>query len=166
MKKVKAHIKLFKPPGTDHWVMTIIDPAAIRQALVDKFVKSSDILQIHLDATIERPREDKTISQLGYMHAAVWPVFYRFYEDQGIQVDTKEEKERIRDDIKVAIGFVQERTEMITGDKYYKVRSFANATKDQTSDMIDRIIRLAADYGMIVPDPLDYLQQHGRTEFD
>ena len=49
---------------------------------------------------------------------------------------------------------------------YHDVKSFANASKEETSEAIDAIIRLAAEFGMVVQSPEEYLHKHGATKFE
>jgi len=164
MAKVKGKIKLFKDPNRG-WVMVPVDFENIKSQAINLWVHQNTVSMV-LDMTIERSREEKSLSQLGYLHAAVWPVFYAYYATQGIPVEDDQAKERVRDDVKWAIGFVENQVNVFHGPNTTKVKSFAGASKEETSEAIDAIIRLAAEYGMIVQGPEEYLHKHGKSTFE
>lgn len=149
----------------DGWSLILEDAERIKALCVEKFIRGSEAIQsVVLDAEIKAPHVHKTASQLGYLHAAVWPVFYQYYRDQGEPVETREQMEHVRDDVKWAIGFIEVQHNKFSIDTR-KVRSFADASKEETSEAIDQLIRLAADFGMIVPSPREYLMKHQLNEF-
>jgi hypothetical protein len=163
MAKVKSTMTLSRVQGG--WALRVPDPHNLKKECVDKFIRSDEVQSIILEMEIRAPFKEKTLSQLGYLHAAVWPVFYQYYRDQGIQVDSKEQMEDVRDSVKMALGFVKSITD-IHGELHTKPKSLADASKDEVRDLIDWIIRLAADFGMIVPGPEEYLEKHGVTKFE
>lgn len=164
--KVKGKIKLFKDPQRS-WVLVPVDLENVKQEAIKKFIKHDTTVSVVLDMELKRPFVSKSLSQLGYLHAAVWPVFYQYYEDQGIPADSADQKERIRNDVKWAIGWVDKgEVSPISVMPMYKVNSFADASKEEASEAIEKIIRLAAEYGMIVPTAAEYLEQHNATEFE
>jgi len=173
MSKVKGIIKLIKDPQRG-WVLVPVDLNNIKQQAIEKWVKSDAVQSIALEMEIKFPYIEKTLSQLGYLHAAVFPVFYAYYTTQGIPVETDQDKEKVRDDVKAVIGFIEHRDNQVLlkeGDglsiySYPKVKSFASASKEETGEAIDAIIRLAAEFGMVVPSPEEYLHKHGATKFD
>jgi hypothetical protein len=165
---VKGKAKLLKDPQRG-WVLVPIDLDNMKAQAVEKFIKHDTTVSVILDMEFKRPHVEKTLSQLGYLHAAVWPVFYQYYINQGQPAESKEQKEGIRNDVKHAIGFVYLRQDLINRDGpqgEQVVRSFADASKDETSEQIEKIIRLAADFGMIVPGPEEYLEKHGAKDFE
>jgi len=164
MSNVTGTIKLFKDPNRG-WVLVPVNLDVIKEAAIKKFIKHDNTVSVVLDMVLKRPYVEKTLSQLGYLHAAVWPVFYQYYKDQGEPVETQGQKEKVRDDVKDAIGFTTTETSQLTSRNYSKVRSFADASKEEATEAIDQIIRLAADFGMIVPGPEEYLEQHGAKDF-
>lgn len=164
MSKVQGKAKLFKDPQRG-WVLVPVDLENVKKQCIDKWIKRNTV-SIVLDMIFQRPKEEKTLSQLGYLHAAVWPVFYAYYQTQGEIIEDEPARERVRDDVKWAIGFTQTQLNKFHGPNTTKVKSFATATKDETTEAIDAIIRLAADYGMVVPSPEEYLQKHGATQFE
>lgn len=169
--KIIGQAKLLKDPRRG-WVLVPLDLDTLKAQAVEQFIKHETTMSVILDMELRRPFIEKTLSQLGYLHAAVWPVFYAFYMTQGIQVETEEQKERVRNDVKRAIDFVEVgppsplREGPITGYNMTDLKSFANASKEETSEAIDAIIRLAAEFGMVVPSPEEYLSKHGKTEFE
>ena len=169
MSKVKSKIKLLKDPVRG-WVLVPVDINNVKKQAIEKFVTSDAIKSIVLDMEIKAPHVEKTLSQLGFLHAAVFPVFYAYYTSQGQPAETPEQKEQIRDDVKHAIGFIEHRLNCVF-DAGGHVRtswgkSFADASKEETSEAIDSIIRLAADFGMVVPGPAEYLEKHGAKDFE
>lgn len=167
MSKIKGQIALIFDDLTQSWVIRPLDVPNLLNGLKTKFLKNRPaVKQVILTMEIGWPHVEKTVSQLGYLHAAVWPVFYQYYRDQGLPVETEEHKEKVRDDVKWAIGFAETTMNVFYGPNTSRVRSFASASKEETSEAIDAIIRLAADYGMIVPEPGEYLQKIGREKFD
>lgn len=164
MAQVKGKIKLIK--HNTGWSFILIDPENLKQQAVEKFVRGSEAIQsIVLDMTIKAGHVEKSLSQLGYLHAACFPVYYQHYIDQGIQVVTQEQKEAVRDAIKYAISFVVEVPDF-KGGVHYKPKSLAGASKEEVSEFIEALIRLAAEYSMIVPEPAEYLEQHGAKDFE
>ena len=172
MAQVKGKIKLIK--HNIGWSFILIDPENLKQQAVEKFVRGSEAIRsIVLDMVIKAPHVEKTLSQLGYLHAAVWPVFYQYYEDQGQPAETEWQKETVRDEVKWAIGFVDVHKRQLIqpghvepNEYLHKPKSFADASKEETSEAIDSIIRLGAEFGMIVPSPEEYLEQHGVKDFE
>jgi len=165
MAKVKGTAKLLKDPNRG-WVLIPTDLDNLKKQAVENFIKHDTTVSVILDLELRRPFVEKTLSQLGYLHAAVWPVFYAYYSTQGIPVETKEQKEKVRDDVKWAIGFIERSITKFYGPNIEKVKSFAGASKEETSEAIDAIIRLAAEFGMVIQTPEEYLQKHGKTEFE
>lgn len=163
MAKVRTTMTLTRVK--DGWSLKMPDPANFKQNLVDKFIRSDEVQSIILELEVRAPFKEKTLSQLGYLHAAVWPVFYQYYRDQGIQVESSEQMEDVRDSVKMALGFVRSITD-IHGEVHTKPKSLADASKDETRELIDWIIQLAADFGMIVPGPEEYLERHGVKAFE
>ena len=160
---IKANIKLVK---TDQgWSMVILEPERVKEQCVDKFIKHENTVSVILSCEIKRPFTDKSLSQLGYLHAAVFPVFYQQYIDQGIQIITKEQEENVRDAIKYAISFIVEVPD-IKGGVHYKPKSLAGASKEEVSEFIEAVIRLAAEFSLIVPSPDEYLKQHDALKFE
>jgi len=162
MKKVKAKAKLIQDPRRG-WALVLLDPIAVKSEAVDKFVTASyDGQMILLDATFNRPQVEKSRSQLAYMHVAIWPAFYKYWEEQGDPVEDEETKQRIRDIVKHAVGFVEVADNILTPtgrDPIQRIRSFASATMEETSQIIDRILRLATEYGIYIQSPEDYLKE-------
>lgn len=165
MAKITGKVSLIKDPQRG-WVLVLVNPGQIKADAVEKFVRGSDTIQsISLDMELKAPHVGKTLSQLGYLHAAVWPEFYKYYETQGQPAQSQEQKEAVRDDIKFAIGFVENRINLIYGADTQNVKSFSSATKDETTQAIDDIIRLGAEFGIIIPGPQEYLERHGVEDF-
>lgn len=168
MTKIRAKLKLIKDPNRG-WVLILIDPNGVKAQALDKFIKNDTIVSMVLDCDIFRPKQEKTLSQLGYLHAAVWPVFYQYYRDQGEIIETDQQMEKVRDEVKAAIGFIDKLTTEHIGVKgavYNKIKSFASASKAETTEAIDKIIRLGSEYGMTVPGPDEYLKQHNAKQFE
>lgn len=163
MAKVKSTMTLSRVK--DGFSLVMPDPANFKQTLVDKFIRSDEVQSIILEVEVRAPFKEKTLSQLGYLHAAVWPVFYQYYRDQGIQVESKEQMLEVRDSVKLALGFVKPVAD-IHGEIHQVIKSLADASKEDVMDLIDWIIRLAADFGMIVPGPEEYLESHGVKAFE
>jgi hypothetical protein len=166
---IKGQVKLIKDPDRG-WVMILLDQNNIKAQAVDKFIKHDTTVSVILNMELKRPHVEKTLSQLGYLHAAVWPCFYRYYEDQGIPVVTPEQKRKVRDDVKKVIGFVSVDRAPLNPDHASDfndhVKSFADASKEEASEAIDAIIRLGADFGIIIEEPGAYLEQHGVKDFE
>lgn len=172
MAKVKAVGMLIKDPdgwfnSVTPWRLSMINSEQVLSDLVERMVKSDTVVEVHLDIEFKSEYQEKTHSQLGYMHAAIWPQFYRFYEDQGIPAETKEQKERIRNDVKFAIGFTElvprilsrAPVEDIDQDNRQEPRSFAGASKEECSEMIERLLVLAADFGIQIEGPEEYKER-------
>lgn len=163
--KVLGTIKLLKDPQRG-WVLVPVDLDRMRQEAVEKFIKHDTTVSVVLNMELKRPHVSKTLSQLGYLHAAVWPVFYSYYMNQGQPAESQDQKERIRDDVKWAIGFTENQVNLLYGPNTDKVRSFADASKEETSEAIEQLIILGADHGMVIPGPEEYLEKHGAKEFE
>ena len=152
-------------PLGDGWSLVIPDPVGLKAQCVDKFIRSEHVQSIILEVEVRAPYVEKTLSQLGYLHAAVYNEFYNFYRDQGIQVDTKEDREMVQDAIKYAVSFIVQVND-ISGGVHYKPKSMATASKDEGSEYIDAVIRLGAEYGIIILGPEEYLEKHNAKEFE
>ena len=163
MAQVRGKIKLIK--HNIGWSFILIDPENLKAQAVEKFVRGSEAIQsIVLDVVIKAPHVSKTLNQLAYIHTCVYTVFYQFYRDQGQSIETNDDKNMVHDAIKYAVGFVTEVSDF-KGEIHYKPISLAETSKESASEYIDSVIRLAAEYGMIVPEPGEFLEQHGLSEF-
>lgn len=172
MSKVRSTMTLTRVK--DGWSLKVPDPNNLKAQCVDKFIRSDEVQSIILELEVRAPFKEKTLSQLGYLHSAVWPQFYQLYRYQGMQVETREQMEKVRNDVKAAIGFTKSEVvrlkhafdEAPRYKDYTVPKSFADASKAETSEAIDAIVRLAAEYGILVPGPEEYLEKHGKTEFE
>jgi len=166
MSKVTGTAKLFKDPQRG-WVLVPTDLNNLKAQAVEKFIKHDTTTSVILDMELKRPYVAKTLSQLGYLHAAVYPQFYNYYTEQGIPgMDSQEQREKCRNDIKDAVNFTHQVESSLGMGPRLEVKSLADASREEVSEFIDSVIRLAAGYGIIVPTPEEYLEQHGAKEFE
>lgn len=123
----------------------------------DEFVKNQDCDEVELEVRITSIFQYKTSSQLGYLHAAVFPAFYQFMIDNGIEQTWEDTRTSIK--LHPEIDFTIEKFNALTNKHYPEVKSLAKASKEETSQFIDKVIRLADRWNLKVEDPEVYKQR-------
>ena len=158
MKAVKSIILLTKK--NTEWSLTLQknDRLRVIEELVQQFVKSDEAIEVELEMIIKSVFQFKTSSQLGYLHAEIWEQFYKYYGEMGYAVENKVIQEQIRNDVKMSddVAFYDSRLNEITQQIYKVPRSFSKASKEETSIIIERIIRLGNGLGIPFTTPEDW----------
>jgi hypothetical protein len=118
----------------------------------EKFLGNSD--QVYMEVIIRRVQTGKTNPQLGYLHAEVLPKFYAWMLDHGDTSSDDEKKRQLK--LHPEVDFC-ERIENFFTRKIERVpRSFSTATKEEMSAVIDKLVRLAVDFGIEISTPEEY----------
>jgi hypothetical protein len=109
---------------------------------------------------IEKLREPKTFSQLRYFHSdGVFGRIISAYRDAGYDVPIG--KERAKDWLKFqiktnpSIDFTKMTENVLTGEVRLELRSFADASKEELSQIIDWTIRTHQEYFGIEIETVD-----------
>lgn len=160
MKKVRAKVRITRSEGG--WNIYFEDPKMVVYKCLAQWKKDDNAYEILLEAEIKSPFQFKTNSQLGYLHACLLPAFHDFALEAGNEWSQEQSKTQA----KILMDFVEERRSVVNGDVYYDVKSFANASKEEVSEFIDKLIRFLAEYGVAVESPYDYRKRLGITQFD
>lgn len=112
-------------------------------------VTSNKVVSFVTDAEITAVFLKHSDEQREYLFAAVYPTFYKMYEDGGSTMS----QEQIRDELKEICGFGRfEYSPAYKKNKFVKA-SVSNASKDELNDFITKLIQLAADNDYKVPKP-------------
>ena len=105
-------------------------------------------------------REPKTFSQLGYLHAEIIPKIMTGYRNEGYDIPSgKAGMDWTKFQIKTLpeIYFIKQKQNVITGEMRNVIRSFADASKEEMSAIIDICIRLYGEYfGITFESPDEY----------
>ena len=95
-------------------------------------------------------REPKTYNQLAYLHAEILLKIIQGYREAGHDVPFNKEQSLIwvKKEIKTLpeIMFIEDVPNAKTGETYTALRTFSDASKEEMSDIIDKVIRIYGDY--------------------
>lgn len=113
---------------------------------------------------ISRLLEPKTYSQLAYLHAEILLKVIYGYREAGYDVPLNkiQAMEWVKKQVKTLpeIMFVENITNILTGEVTINLRSFASGSKVEISDIIDKCIRIYGDFfGIIFESPIEYKQR-------
>lgn len=100
-------------------------------------------------AEIKRCKESKTLNQNNYFHVAC----------QCLASETGYTTQEIKDIIKESLDWMQYKK----GDRIF-VRSTADLSKEEYSNLIDGLLTFATNHGFAIPSPDDYLQNSFEIE--
>lgn len=149
---------LKKVSGT--WKL-IGDMSKLTQEAVELFIRP-EVLAVDLEIEIKNPFKFKTTSQLGYLHAEVWKKVYEWAKSVGNEWSDSE----CRDQLKMHLNFVEQKTSKVDGQPYWVIKSCADASKEEVSDLIDRLVRFLGEEGIPVQTPEEYMKSKGITKWD
>jgi len=162
MRKIKTKLELIKT-NAGYWDLTIHNRRIVVEECVEQWVISDNVISVDLEATITSPFQLKTSSQLGYFYAAVLPVFFKYMNNAGDDSSDDNKKNMLK--LHPAINFCEIKENPLTGELIEMPRSYSKASKEEMSDIIDRHIRLAADFGLDVETSENYKKRKGIKEF-
>ena len=167
MRKVKEILNIRKIANTGiiakDWKMIINNEGKVIEDCILQWKKDDNCIEIELEIEIKSVFQFKTTSQLGYLFAEVLKKYYQYMYEQG---DDRSDDIKRRDIfIHPAINFCDYDINTLTGELQQNVKSLKGASKEEVSDLIDRLIRLAADYGLEIETPEDYKKRKGIKEF-
>ena len=157
MKKLRSLLTLKKVSG--EWKLTG-DLKKLTLEAVEIFIRP-DVVAVDLEIEIKNPFKYKTTSQLGYLHAEVWKKVYQWAKSVGNEWTDEE----CRDQLKAHLNFVEQRESKVNGELYWDVKSCANASKEEVSELIDLLIRFLGEEGIPVQTPEEYMKSKGITEW-
>jgi hypothetical protein len=154
MKQIKDII-ILKKEDTRHVLIIPAERKIISQAL-EFFCKIDGkyIDEITLEINIKKIQKKKTREQLGYLYASVLPAIYDFLRESGYTCSEDAMKDMLK--LHSEINWCSEVANYFTGEIFKRPKSFALATREEMSEIIDKLIRLAADFGIEVETPEDY----------
>lgn len=166
MKKVKSTLILkrktkFPSKNIEDWGLHLVETGRVKEEILQQWLRNEDAEEIELEITIKSIFQFKSNEQLGYLHAEIWRKWYNFYKDQGYATENKDIQEKIRNDIKLHedVAFYSNEINDLTNNEYKKVKSFSKSSKEETSVIIERIIRLGNEFGITFIDSEEYKKQ-------
>jgi hypothetical protein len=159
MKKIRSILTLKKVSGT--WRLIPQDWPKLTAEVVEVFTRP-EVLAVELEIEIKNPFKYKTTSQLGYLHAEVWKKVYEWAKSVGNEWTDEE----CRDQLKAHLNFVEQKESKVNGELYWDIKSCADASKEEVSDLIDSLIRFLGEEGIKVQTPEEYLKAKGIDNFD
>ena len=167
MEKVKEKILLKKIGNTgtyaDDWIIIIQNEKQVIEKCIDQWLKDDMAIEIELDFEIKSIFQFKTTSQLGYLFAEVLKKFFDYMTAEG---DDRSAEIKRRDlFMHPAINFCDYDINSLTGELQQTIKSLATSSKEEVKDLIDRLIRLGADFGIEIETPEDYKKRKGIKEF-
>jgi hypothetical protein len=74
--------------------------------------------------------------------------------------------EECRDQLKMHLNFVEQKFSKVDGQPYWDVKSCANASKEEVSELIDLLILFLGEEGIPVQTPEEYLNSKGIEQWD
>ena len=157
MKKVKAILLLKK---SDTWTLEIFDKKRVISECVEQWHKTPEATSIELSMEIKSKFQFKTQSQLGYIHASVKPTLLSAIKERG----DERHPDTVWANLKAEVGFIEEKTSVVTGTKYWDVRSLATASKEDVKEFIDKLVRWAGEWAIEIETPEDYKKRLGIKE--
>lgn len=98
----------------------------------------------HVTVTVRKWTEPKSLPQLGYYHAEILHAFALHIGD---------DEDATHEDLKRAFFPARTLESKLTGESYQSVPSLRDATKEEMSEFIDRVIRYAASIGLPIAPP-------------
>jgi len=169
MKKVKTKLilnRISKKEGykdSTNYQFTIKETGRVKEEIVQQWIHDENVDFLELDMEIKSTFQFKTTSQLGYLYAEVLIKFYAYMNEMG---DDRIDEAKKRDlKMHPAVGFFEVDKNMFTGELSQFPKSFATASKEEVSECIDKLIRLAGDFGIVIETPEYYKQRKGIKEF-
>jgi hypothetical protein len=158
MKKIRSILTLKKVSGT--WKLIPQDWPKLVAEAVEVFIRP-EVIAVELEIEIKNPFKYKTTSQLGYLHAEVWKKVYEWAKSVGNEWTDEE----CRDQLKAHLNFVEQRESKVNGELYWDVKSCADASKEEVSELIDKLILFLSEEGIYVQTPEDFLKEKGIESF-
>lgn len=160
MKKVKGIIFLNKSHG--EWELKLFDQKRILSECLEQWHKSDDAINIELDFEIKSKFQFKTKSQLGYIHASIKPTIISWAISHG----DERKQEEIWDSINVAVDFIEERRSLVDEKPYMAIKSLAEASKEEVMEFIDKVLRWAGEWGIVIESPEEYKKRRGIKDWE
>jgi hypothetical protein len=159
MKKLRSILTLKKVNGI--WDLVRNDWPKLTAEAVEVFIRP-EVIAVDLEIEIKNPFKYKTTSQLGYLHAEVWKKVYEWAKSVGNEWTDEE----CRDQLKAHLNFVEQKESKVNGAMYWDVKSCANASKEEVSDLIDSLIRFLGEEGIPVQTPEEYMKSKGIEQWE
>jgi len=123
---------------------------------------------LYFEMTVKKIRQAKTFSQLGYFHAELLWKIITGYKEAGYSVPLGIAGEKwAKEQIKTldSIRFIESVENVLTGEIVTNFRSFADATKEEMSNIIDVCIRNYGEYfGILFVTPKEYKEKLKKWE--
>jgi hypothetical protein len=126
---------------------------------IDMFCKVEGKLidEVTLEIIIRKVQKKKTREQLGYLYASVLPSFYWYMREQGSTSSNDSLKDMLK--LHPEIDYCNEEVNCLTGEILKKPKSFALATREEMSEIIIKLIRLGADFGIEIESAEDFKER-------
>lgn len=124
-----------------------------------KMVKEGEA-EFSVDLTLEKRTKRKTYPQLRYLNGVVYPAFFNEFERlYGIRQPPEYVKRKLK--MHEQVCFVEERTNMFTGELEYEPKSCAGASAEDVTILIDRLVALAASIALDIETPQEWCAKNG-----
>jgi len=148
----------FMPDGRN-----TINWEAIRNELQSE-LRTSDLIDKIFTVVIAKLRQPKTYSQLGYFHAEIVKKWKIGLLESGHQVPVGEAgNDYVKEQIKTLpeIRFYENKKNIVTGENFASLRSFATSSCEEMSHIIDVAIRIGSEYfGITFESPEEYKKRN------
>lgn len=163
--KIKGEFRFQKKEGKGE----TNDPSDYEVTLERKFVTLSQVIQKHnkankdsffVEVEFKPKRRQKTRAQLGYLFAAIFPKFQDFYFEYMAESVTIE---KVKEDLKHRLEFLEEEYNPLTDEHLLRAKSLASSTVEECSLFISKLVRLAAEFGILIESPEAYKLRKGIT---
>lgn len=97
--------------------------------------------------------KEKTLRQLKYLHGIVLKGLQEAFRSTG-ELDLNPTEIRVKKELKRFCGWGEEINCECKNLRYFKEDSFRDASKPELAKIIDTAIQLAAERGVVIPDPI------------
>jgi len=156
MKKVTGIAILKRIKNSESWELKLPDEKRIISECLEQWHKTENAQAIELSFEIKSKFQFKSGSQLGYIHAAIYPTIIRSFRDWGNESPESKLIELLKDQ--------NDFTEVVPdldGCPRRIVKSLSTASKEEVSDFIDRLIRWAGEWAIKIETPEEYMKRLG-----
>jgi hypothetical protein len=161
-----VEIALFLNRENGQWYFEL-DPLAEEYAknkCLEYWLKDPQANGLELHAKIGNKFVDRTPNQIGYLYAEIYPKFYAYMRENGMEGPDELLKTSLK--LHPDITFCETHENVFTGEITYQAKSCAGgkSSKEELSEYIDRLVRLAAIFEIDIEDPETYKNRKGISD--
>lgn len=156
-KRREGSLNRFHPAA---WKITIDSSLRFWASCLKEWAKNEDTREISCTVSVERNKKDKTHPQLRYLNGTVYTAFYdEWAELNGARYPNEYVKRILK--MHEQVMFVDEATNPITGQIEFEPKSCGDASMEDVSELIDRLLMLAATIGIDIETPEEWCRKNG-----